>query len=164
MREKVKMNRFFSSLGLAFILTTVFGCAATTLRSGAEKIIVTRNSAPKSCKFLGALVGEQGGALSGPFTSNKNLAQGAWNDLRNKALELGANYVQLEDTHAGNTGSGGAWSNGGGGSFSQTDVTHAGNAYKCPPEEILDCDFCDSNAESLKLGDLESFLTLGWNK
>lgn len=136
MKKNVKTSQILSSLGLAFILTSALGCSATALRPGGERIVVSKNAAPKSCKFLGALIGEQGGALSGPFTSNKNLAQGAWNDLRNKALELGANYVQLEDTHAGNTGSGGGWNMGGGGSFSQTDVTHAGNAYKCPPEDI----------------------------
>src|SRR6476469_9625824 len=70
------------------------GCSATELRPGAEKIIVSRNAAPKGCKFLGAVVGEQGGALTGGLTSNKNLAQGALNDMRNKAIELGGNYVQ----------------------------------------------------------------------
>jgi hypothetical protein len=112
------------------------GCAATEIRSGAEKIIVTRQAAPKTCKFAGQVLGEQGGAISGAWTSNKNLAQGAMNDMRNKALGLGANYVVLEESKAGNTMSGG----GSGGLFSasgqQTDVTQVGNAYRCPPADI----------------------------
>ena len=47
------------------------------------------------------------------------------NDLKNKAAELGANYVQIETDRAGNTMSGGF------GYFEgqQTDVTLTGNAF-----------------------------------
>jgi hypothetical protein len=110
----------------------ISACAATSLKPGAERIFVSRTSAPKSCKFLGTIVGEQGGALSGGWTSNKNLAQGAMNDMKNKAFELGANYVVLETNTAGNTSSGNIWHSSG----QQTDVTNTGNAYKCAPKEI----------------------------
>ena len=115
-------------VSLCFILS----CSATGIRPGAEKIIVTHTIAPKSCKFLGQILGEQGGALTGGWTSNKNLAQGAMNDMRNHALDLGANYVVLEESKAGNTSSGNIWHTSG----QQTDVTQVGNAYRCPAADI----------------------------
>lgn len=108
------------------------GCAAVELRPGAESIIVSRHNVPEGCQFRGMVQGEQGGALSGPLTSNANLAQGAMNDLRNKALDLGANYLVLEDSRAGQTISGDNNSISG----QQTDVTHMANAYYCPPERV----------------------------
>src|SRR5262249_48343821 len=132
--QRFKFMKFRLLVVLAFPF--LFACAATTLNSGAEKIIVSHQAAPKTCKFAGQVLGEQGGALTGGWTSNKNLAQGAMNDMRNKALELGANYVVLEESKAGNTMSG----SGSNGIFSassqQTDVTQVGNAYKCPPADI----------------------------
>ncbi|MBI2711374.1 MAG: DUF4156 domain-containing protein [Bdellovibrio sp.] len=114
------------------LVSLFFGCAATALHPGAERIIVSKKDAPKGCKFMGAVVGEQGGSFTGAYTSNKALAQGSLNDMRNRALELGANYVQLETDRAGQTGSSGKYS----GHLGQTDVTMTGNAYHCPPEEI----------------------------
>ena len=113
-------------------LVSVMGCSATQLRPGAESIIVSRHPAPRGCRFRGTVQGEQGGAFDGPFTSNKNLAQGAMNDMKNNALDVGANYVVIEDTHAGETISGGDDTISG----QQADVTHIGNAYACPPSEI----------------------------
>ena len=98
-------------------------CAATALEPGAARVMVTRQAAPEGCVFLGSVVGEQGGALTGAYTSNANLAEGALNDMKNKAHAMGANYVVLEDTQAGST-----FNKGSGG---QTDVTHVGNAFRC---------------------------------
>ncbi len=112
------------------------GCAAMPLTAGAEKVIVTRQPQPKSCKFLGAVIGQQGGAFSGPWTSNRNLAQGALNEIRNKALGLGGNYVTLESEHAGVTGSGSSYDGTGSYHTGQTDVTKTGNVYICPLEDI----------------------------
>ena len=103
------------------------GCAATTLQPGADRVMVTHMPPADSCQYLGSVVGEQGGALSGKYTSNRNLAQGSWNDLKNKAYAMGANYVVLEDTQAGNTMTADRY----GASSVQTDVTHVGNAFKC---------------------------------
>ena len=125
-------------IGVSAVLFS--GCAATQLKPGAERILVTKNPAPKGCKFVGAVIGEQGGSLTGSWTSNKNLALGALNDMRNKAADLGANYVQIETDRAGVTGSGhmssgssGLW---GSSHSGQTDVTNTGNAYKCNPVDI----------------------------
>lgn len=127
--SKSVVVRTVLSLSLVALLA---GCAATALRPGAERIIVTKKEAPKSCKFLGAVMGEQGGSFAGAYTSNANLAQGALNNMRNNALELGANYVQLETDRAGQTGGGSRY----GMHMGQTDVTMTGNAYRCNPEDI----------------------------
>jgi hypothetical protein len=129
----IKARHFAANalLGIGVVLLGS-GCAATKLSPGAEKILVTRQPAPKTCKFRGQVLGEQGGMLTGGWTSNKNLAQGAMNDMRNKAAEVGANYVVLEESKAGNTFSRGGVSMTGG----QTDVTQIGNAYLCPAADI----------------------------
>ncbi len=115
---------------LGILIVGLCACSATAVKPEANKILVTHQAAPKGCKFLGSVVGEQGGSFTGNYTSNKALQQGALNDMKNKAFELGANYVVLENTNAGNTASGSIWSNHG----AQTDVTHMGNAYKCPDD------------------------------
>ena len=135
-----KRSVISNGLAAAFVLVLMSGCSAIQLKPGAERILVSRNPAPKGCKFVGAIIGEQGGSMAGGFTSNKNLALGALNDMRNNAMALGANYVQLESDRAGVTGSG-SMSAGSGGLFGsshsgQTDVTQTGNAYKCNPADI----------------------------
>lgn len=109
---------------LALCLLALPACAATSLNPEAARVMVTKTPAPEGCEYLGSVVGEQGGSLTGAYTSNANLAEGALNDMKNKAHAMGANYVVLEDTHAGQT-----LSKGSGG---QTDVTHVGNAFRCP--------------------------------
>ena len=117
-----------STLWVACLLVTMTGCAATALNPGASRVMVTRTGAPPGCEYLGSVVGEQGGALTGKYTSNAHLAEGALNDMKNKAFAMGANYVVLEDTQAGNTLSGDR----NGVSGQQTDITHVGNAFRCP--------------------------------
>jgi hypothetical protein len=126
-----------------FALTTA-ACSPIALAPEAERVLATRQPAPASCKYLGTVVGTQGGAFSGGYTSNENLSIGAMNDLKNKAARMGANYVVIENALAGNTFGGG----GGGGVFvgngrgsgahfgsgaggGQTDVTYTGNAFRC---------------------------------
>lgn len=134
--QKISMKRTVGFAALMALGLGAFGCSATQIRPEANRVIVTHQAAPKGCKFLGSVVGEQGGSLTGGWTSNKNLQQGALNDMKNKAYDLGGNYVVLENTNAGNTTSGGFGSSGGSFSGQQTDVTHMGNAYKCAEGDI----------------------------
>ncbi len=119
---------------LSVVVTSMFicSCAAKQITAGAERTLVTRTAAPKGCKFKGTVIGEQGGALTGGWTSNKALAEGAMNDMKNNAHALGANYVVLEVNSAGTTHSGNSW----GFSGQQTDSTYTGNAFSCPPDLI----------------------------
>ncbi|WP_437870457.1 DUF4156 domain-containing protein [Sorangium sp. So ce363] len=121
-----------AAFALLLCCLTLPACAAVELNPGAERVIVTKQSAPQGCRFLGTVIGEQGGSVSGAFTSNANLQEGAVNDMKNKAHGLGGNYVVLENTNAGTTISGDRGSISG----QQTDVTHMGNAYSCPPQLV----------------------------
>lgn len=121
---------------IALLSLGMFSCSAIQIKPGAERIIVSKNPAKDGCKFLGTVTGSQGNAFTGGWTSNKNLSEGAMNELKNKAFDLGGNYVQIETDRAGNTMSGSSYLGSGGISAAQTDVTMMGNAYKCDPEKI----------------------------
>ncbi len=125
-----------SMIAVATISIFLSGCAAIPLEPQAHRIIASPNPAPKSCKYVGQIVGNQGNFFTGGYTSNSHLEEGAMNDMKNKANRLGANYIQLITNRAGNTGS----MSGVNGSFSghseQTNVTNVGNAYRCPPAAV----------------------------
>ena len=111
-----------------FTVVLLAGCAAKTVAPQSTHVLVTPNKAPSNCRFIGMIQGDQGNWFTGPWTPNKNLEQGAMNDLRNKAAALGANYVELVTNRASGTGS--AFE--GSGSMQQTGVITMGNAYSCP--------------------------------
>lgn len=123
------MKKFIISSGVIMLMV---GCSSIEVTPNGSKVIVSPNPAPTGCKYVGQVVGNQGNFFTGDWTSNKNLEEGAMNDLKNKAGEIGANYVQLLTNKAGQTGS---W-NSYGGSMNQTNVTNLGNAYKCPESAI----------------------------
>jgi hypothetical protein len=127
------MKRTLVFSALAIILG---GCASIELTPGSARVITSPNPAPKSCKYLGQVVGNQGNFFTGSFTSNRNLEEGAMNDIKNQATKLGANYVQLVTNRAGVTGSVGGSNGFISGSSEQTNVTNLGNAYSCSPKSI----------------------------
>lgn len=131
------MNKLISIFALTLLVS---GCASIPMDPKAARVIASPNAAPKECKYVGQVVGNQGNFFTGGFTSNNNLEEGAMNDLRNKANRLGANYIQLVTSRAGVTGStSGAFDGHGGymsGGSQQTNVTNLGNAYSCPPKLI----------------------------
>jgi hypothetical protein len=111
------------SLSLALAVLVLTACASIQIVPGAEKVRIT-NTEPQGCENLGDVVGTQGNALTGAYTSNENLIIGARNDLKNKAHGLGANVVlMLTNTTGQATGQ-----YGGG-----TSSSHLmGVAYRCP--------------------------------
>ena len=115
---------------------TLAGCAAIPLEPQANRIIASPNPAPQKCKYLGQVVGNQGNFFTGGYTSNQHLEEGAMNNMKNKAIKLGANYIQLITTRAGNTGSMSGFNGQNSGSLAQTNITNVGNAYICPPSTI----------------------------
>lgn len=116
----VSVHRLLTLFVTAALVT---GCAATALAPGAERVLVSRNAPPGECQAVGNITGSQGNWLTGPWTSNQTLTEGALNELRNNASKLGATYVQLEDSKAAMSFSEG--------SGSQTSVTNVGTAYRC---------------------------------
>lgn len=69
----------------------------------------------KDCKFITEVIGTQGHWYDYLFISNRDLTQGALNDLKNEARKVTANAVHIHS----NMG------------FS-TSVTLIGQAYHCP--------------------------------
>jgi len=113
--------------GLALSVFILGGCQATPVHPEANSVVITRQAAPKECKFLGTVTSNQGGTFAGGWTSNRSLAQGANNDMKNKAHVLGGNYVVLDDSRSGSS-FGKTW----GLSTAQADFTNQGNVYRCP--------------------------------
>ena len=125
---------------IAAITVIISGCSTIQLNQNAARVIASPNPAPKACHYVGQVIGNQGNAFTGKWTSNATLEEGAMNDLKNKASNLGANYVQIITNRAGVTGSiGGSYNQNNGmisGNTEQTNVTNVGNAYDCPPRSI----------------------------
>ena len=107
-------------------LITIAGCAAAPLQvQGAANVLVTRNSPADECRFVGEVLGSQGNFWTAEFTSDEDLIAGARNRMRDRAFELGANFVQIElENQSHNTSDHSL-----GGVYSSVIV---GNAYACP--------------------------------
>jgi len=71
------------------------------------------------------LVGEGGGSFGGKWISNDSLIEYATNDLRNKAAEKGANYVQTDPPTLGEAHG------------TTSTVTITGTAYRCKAQPTL---------------------------
>ncbi|MCC5014464.1 MULTISPECIES: DUF4156 domain-containing protein [Legionella] len=127
------MKKMSSIIAVSVLMSA---CASIKLEPQAARVIASPNAAPKGCKYVGQVVGNQGNFFTGDWTSNKNLEEGAMNDLKNKASRLGANYIQIITNRAGNTGSMSGFDGNMSGHMSQTNVTNMGNAYICPPKSI----------------------------
>jgi hypothetical protein len=106
-------------VGSSLFLLVLAGCATAGLSSQGAKVAVTRNAPGADCRAVGYLVGEGGGTFGGGWISNDQLIEYAMNDLRNKAAERGANYVQSDPPTLGQ------------GKGTTTTATVTGTAYIC---------------------------------
>lgn len=95
------------------------GCSTPALSPQGASVAVSRNPAPATCTSVGYIVGEGGGTFGGGWVSNDDLVSYAMNDLRNKAANLGATYVQSDPPQLGS------------GKGTTTTVTITGTAYRC---------------------------------
>jgi len=95
------------------------GCSTPALSPQGASVAVSRNPAPATCTAAGYIVGEGGGTFGGAWVSNDDLVNYAMNDLRNKAANLGATYVQSDPPQLGS------------GKGTTTTVTITGTAYRC---------------------------------
>ncbi|MFV7422246.1 DUF4156 domain-containing protein [Stenotrophomonas geniculata] len=109
---------------LATVSTLLLGACSSLPSTPESAGVRITNNEPVGCRFIGDITGNQGNLLLGQFTSNKNLETGARNDLKNQAVALGGNVVYLLTQRAGTTGNGTY--------IEQTNVTLAGNVYRCP--------------------------------
>ena len=111
---------------LLLSLAVLVGCQATPINSRARSIRITTNE-PANCRYLGEVTGNRGNFFTGGYTSNANLEEGARNDMKNKAADLGGNVIHMLSNRAGETGSYGQY----GGGSQQTNVTYTGAVYRC---------------------------------
>jgi hypothetical protein len=122
------MNRAAPVLAVAMLLP--FSSCTTSQLSGGGAQVATSQSAPvdsgwepNNCKSLGYVVGHGGGSFGGGWISNDQLIEYAMNDLRNKASELGANFVQHDTPTMGQSGSNNT--------TTTSTATVSGTAYLC---------------------------------
>lgn len=113
-----KISGAFSILLPVFLFA---GCSAISTTPEGKSVELVTEKPPGNCKPLGDVVGSQGNWFTGDYTSNKNLLVGARNDLRNKAAEMGGNYVWVQDSNNTN-----AW-----GGLGTTNTTVLGVVYSC---------------------------------
>lgn len=76
----------------------VSGCSSLSLDTRANRVVVSTHKPPIGCKYIAKIV--------------------ATNDLKNQAIKLGGNYVQLVRTHGANS------------------EVKVGKAYVCVPSRI----------------------------
>ena len=95
-------------------------CSNGIKRTSTRVVILQNLPTQYQCTYKGEIAGAQGNWLTGYWTSNKNLALGARNDLRNEAAKLGANVVVISETLSGTDESN-----------ELKNVTHIGRAYVC---------------------------------
>lgn len=127
------MKKIAKTLPLMLSLGMI-GCAATKITETAQQVMVVNSEQkiPAGCKYLGQVTGKQGNFFTGGYTSNANLATGAMNNMRNKAAEMGGNYVQLLTNQASSSGGGSVLGSGVG----ETEVVNLGNVYNCPESSL----------------------------
>lgn len=114
-----------SKLSVAFVASLVLavpfvaGCSTEDLSPEGAKVTASRNPPATGCKEVGHVVGHGGGTFGGEFISNDDLIEYALNDLRNKAAEVGGNYVQHDPPTLGE------------GDGTTTTATISGTAFRC---------------------------------
>jgi hypothetical protein len=101
---------------LCFIPLLSLACCTIPLKKEAESTrIFFRLDEVKGCEYLGEIVGSEGHWHSSWLISNRNLAMGALNDLRNNAQRKGADTIFIPPNLL----------------LFRTSVTFIGQAYKC---------------------------------
>ena len=101
--------------GLCALL--LLGCETTELHSRSQDVRLTWDTPPnlQACTEKGTVIGSEGTWYNFWFFSNKDLMDGALNDIKNQAAGRGANTIDLYPFPP-----------------FDTSVTLMGNAYRCP--------------------------------
>ena len=103
-------------LFLCLIPLLFLACSTTPLKKEAESTrIFFGPEEVKDCEYLGDIIGSEGHWYSSWLTSNRNLAKGAMNDLKNQAQRLGADTIFIPTNLL----------------LFKTSVTFIGQAYRC---------------------------------
>ncbi|RHW77806.1 DUF4156 domain-containing protein [Colwellia sp. RSH04] len=103
------------SLFLVLLLSSCSLLEIKKIKPGDEIVrLYSDEEKVRDCIFINEVIGTQGHWYDFLFISNKSLTQGAINDLKSQARDLGANSVHIHTNMA-----------------FQTSVTLLGQAYKC---------------------------------
>lgn len=86
---------------LLFLL--IPGCAAKQVTAAGSRVKIVHEKPQGDCREVGEVTGTQGNWVSGGYTSNKNLVEGARNDMKNEAAKMGGTHVWLQNLNT-NTG------------------------------------------------------------
>lgn len=115
-----------SSLLISFITGCAIFTGISPLESGAETVFLTRDAAPSECQFIRQIFVNDTNGVTTPYTSDKNLDISQIHDIKNRAIESGANFVgNLKQVEMHRHYKGGT---------AYVDAeTSTGLAYKCPP-------------------------------
>lgn len=113
------LARLVSSFALAAVALGLAACSTPALSPQGAKVVLSRNAPQSDCTSLKYVVGHGGGTFGGGLIRNDDLVEYAMNDLRNKAGDLGATYVQHDPPQMGH------------GDGTTTTVTISGTAYRC---------------------------------
>lgn len=100
-------------------LMLLAGCAAKAINPNAQQVRILDKVPENKCKYIGEAIGSQGNFFTGAYTTDENLQQGALNELKNKAANMGGNAIVLVSNQAGLT------------QGSQRNITSVGNVYSC---------------------------------
>jgi len=112
--------RRLAAVSVVVVSALSAGCSTEDLSEEGARVVASRNAPPQGCQQLGFVVGHGGGTFGGGFISNDDLIEYAMNDLRNRAAELGGNYVQYDTPTLGD------------GDGTTTTATVSGTAFRCP--------------------------------
>jgi hypothetical protein len=104
---------------IAAVVVLLTGCAAKALVPGAERVFVSNDKPTGDCEFLGEVIGGQGNWWTDDITSTRSLVEGSRNEIRNRAFQMGANYVHIQQIAQDTSHLGGG------------KIGMSGNAYRC---------------------------------
>lgn len=101
-----------------FLLTSCSLISTNVIQQDASDVRLFEDYSPvENCQFVSEVIGTEGHWYNYLFISNRDLTQGAVNDLKNQAHDLGANTVHVHTNM-----------------FFSTSVTILGQAYLCSNE------------------------------
>ncbi len=101
-----------------FLLSSCSLITINAIQQDANSVRVFEDySSVEDCQFIHEVIGTEGHWYNYLFISNRDLTQGALNDLKNRARALGGNAVHVHTNM-----------------FFSTSVTMLGQAYSCSNE------------------------------
>ena len=113
MRKRILVVLAVTCLGM------IAACAAKRLEPQGGTVQIVYEKPEGNCRRMYDVVGSQGNWFTGAHTSNKNLAEGAMNDLRNQAGAMGGTHVWIHQQAMNTSG------------YSTTNSLVMGTVYKC---------------------------------